>query len=445
MFLRTALTVSVIVCLSCRCHSLSDYYKLGQTCTDTISDNTTVVGTCKRIAQCPLAVKLVQVNEINPYMCYMMKKRERVVCCPSEPNLSKAGEMRDFFSRAKDNFIEFQNIKCFYSGGEATTCCVRPKKPLFPEDREPDGCKKITPMSPSLAEGLSDQRKEVLRKCWQYQIYVNKCVSLKNDPDKYTREDTCGIPTSDYRITSAKQAVIKEFPHMAVLGVANPNPQAQGDIMWIGGGSLISDEFILTAVHVLHSEYGPILYALLGSLEKTDIRSGILYNIVRWIPHNLYSTKTQRHDIGLVQLDRKVQFSEFIRPICLPVQKKPEKSSVYIVAGWGKTEKGSTSNTLLRANVNRLGINNCKSRYEYYDNKFMICAAGTTFTNGTAADSCQGDSGGPLMSSSSDVYCSYIIEGIVSHGSTCGSGEGAVYTRVSYYLDWIIKTVWPEL
>lgn len=59
-------------------------------------------------------------------------------------------------------------------------------------------------------------------------------------------------------------------------------------------------------------------------------------------------------------------------------------------------------------------------------------------------DTCQGDSGGPLQVVLAEPYCMYSIVGIVSFGKFCGfANQPAIYTRVSKYIPWIEKTVWP--
>ena len=51
-------------------------------------------------------------------------------------------------------------------------------------------------------------------------------------------------------------------------------------------------------------------------------------------------------------------------------------------------------------------------------------------------DTCQGDSGGPLFAKSS--LNKYVLAGITSFGILCAlPNYPGVYTRVSYYLDWI--------
>lgn len=66
------------------------------------------------------------------------------------------------------------------------------------------------------------------------------------------------------------------------------------------------------------------------------------------IGHESYdsSTRNHEHDIALLRLERDVEFTDFIRPICLPVFNNLEHKDFsdhdnYTVAGWGKTEFGT--------------------------------------------------------------------------------------------------------
>lgn len=62
----------------------------------------------------------------------------------------------------------------------------------------------------------------------------------------------------------------------------------------------------------------------------------------------------------------------------------------------------------------------------------MLCA-GRMDIDGV--DGCFGDSGGPL------IYKGVVV-GLVSFGYECGlKYYPGVYTKVSYYTDWIIKTI----
>lgn len=70
----------------------------------------------------------------------------------------------------------------------------------------------------------------------------------------------------------------------------------------------------------------------------------------------------------------------------------------------------------------------------------QLCAGGVP-----DKDSCGGDSGGPLMypGRARGVGVRYVQRGIVSYGSKrCGvGGYPGVYTRVAYYMKWILDNI----
>lgn len=64
--------------------------------------------------------------------------------------------------------------------------------------------------------------------------------------------------------------------------------------------------------------------------------------IVEWIPHEDYdpNARAQQNDIALLRLERSVPFTEWIKPICLPVSAdlngKNFNNETLVVSGWGR-------------------------------------------------------------------------------------------------------------
>lgn len=169
----------------------------------------------------------------------------------------------------------------------------------------------------------------------------------------------------------------------------------------------------------------------------------------------------QYNDIGLLRLSASVNytrkfffnhflffsslyfFSEYIKPICLPV--KDEKPREYVgknltACGWGVTENFTNSDYKLKVQLLVKANEDCNSIYKASKVQIkekQLCAGGTK-----GKDSCKGDSGGPLMSVHvGNASVNWELVGIVSFGSfPCGvKGVPGVYTRVESYMDWIIS------
>lgn len=113
-----------------------------------------------------------------------------------------------------------------------------------------------------------------------------------------------------------------------------------------------------------------------------------------------------------------------------------------IVTGWGATEFGPRSQDLLQAKLPLVPYEQCKEVYKRTTDIWhkQLCAGGLN-----NIDSCLGDSGGPLQAPG--IYNGRAVRtvqyGVVSYGlKQCGTqGYPGVYTKVAYYMDWILDTM----
>lgn len=105
---------------------------------------------------------------------------------------------------------------------------------------------------------------------------------------------------------------------------------------------------------------------------------------------------------------------------------------------------GTNSPILLKVDLPIIPIQKCALIYNRSVpiTEKQLCAGGVD-----GKDSCSGDSGGPLIFHGQPLtgVLSYIQYGLVSFGPRqCGTRDRpGVYTRVGYYMDWILKSMRP--
>uniref|UniRef100_A0A0K8WFX2 CLIP domain-containing serine protease n=1 Tax=Bactrocera latifrons TaxID=174628 RepID=A0A0K8WFX2_BACLA len=257
---------------------------------------------------------------------------------------------------------------------------------------------------------------------------------------------TCGVVLRTFKkIVGGKVSGKSDWPWMALLAYPDVDPSSPFKC----GGTLVSSRHVVTAAHCIRSD---LSYVRLGEYDlSTDTETQHQdISVLKQEKHPSYNTANGRNDIGIVWLQRAVQFTNNIKPICLPSSQQLRSKSYLnytpFVAGWGKTMEGGTSaNVLQELQIPVLDNNVCRESYQRANRLItadqfdtgVICAG--VLSGGK--DTCQGDSGGPLMipetvGSSIQFY----LIGVVSYGVGCARPQiPGVYTSVQYFVDWIFS------
>ena len=147
---------------------------------------------------------------------------------------------------------------------------------------------------------------------------------------------TCGQPAFkplNSRVIYGKDAVNNSFPWMAAMFLNSS---------FICGGSIVSKNVILTAVHCFKDlPQGNISFLVgtnyLASFNDLSSNSSNRFFVKKIVLHPNYNKENKfDNDIALVQLDREIIYSNTVMPICLPdnADVKEVLNKTLTVAGW---------------------------------------------------------------------------------------------------------------
>lgn len=195
---------------------------------------------------------------------------------------------------------------------------------------------------------------------------------------------------------------------------------------------------------------GAVASVRLGEHDKnvTNESQHIDVNVIQIIPYPSYRRDRHYNDIGLLKLERKVQFTDTIRPACLP--EEPFTSDKALATGWGYVKDNDMSSVLMKVLLDVFDQNKCSQSnppnpksLQGVREQTQFCAGSDTHINNT----CFGDSGGPIQISHKDHFCTFTIIGVTSFGHDCRGVNYrsiGIYTRVLPYVSWIESIVWAE-
>ncbi|XP_068111393.1 complement C1r-B subcomponent-like [Hyperolius riggenbachi] len=263
-------------------------------------------------------------------------------------------------------------------------------------------------------------------------------LNHKGQSEPPTCKPACGRTTlqSTSRILGGADARDGNFPWMVLFPIES---------LGLGGGSLISDQWVLTAAHVVQDNPEPRMRV--GNVKPQhakDLEGKRVILHPDWVVEDADQRKNFDNDIALVQLSHRVEMGPCVSLVCLPGEGEgfsPVVDKRGYIAGWGKksdTQKRLRSPILQYAPIFVRETAECKAS-EKTDQAFtenMFCAGGF------GKDSCGGDGGDPLMfeDQSDEVEGKKLfVGGIVSWGLGCG--KFGMYTKVQNYLDWIRETI----
>ncbi len=237
---------------------------------------------------------------------------------------------------------------------------------------------------------------------------------------------------SQVDIVGGEDADIEDYPYQAAL----LNTGGWGGGYAFCGASIINEYWILTAAHCVSGESASGIAVRVGN-SASYAQGGESYDAAEIIVHENYSWNGNNWDIALIRLDDPITFNNSTQPVVLICDQQVElgvqdPGEMSWITGWGEDE--GTANNPNQLQVVGVPITTESNYWGGVEDDEIMAG----YPDG-GYDSCQGDSGGPMVVLAADGE-TFLQVGIVSWGSGCAEpGYPGVYSRVSYFIDWICE------
>jgi len=211
------------------------------------------------------------------------------------------------------------------------------------------------------------------------------------------------------------------------------------------GATVVSVRWLVTAAHCIREEDRPVdLRVVMG----TSKRARYFYyffqtdSVDEIHVHPDYNTDSHEYDIALLRLKKIPDVSPGeLWPACLPTLQVPSyEGQSATVVGWGRTDgdsRSSAARVLQELDVDVISQEECQSQWGYGKGRVEIGGPKMCFRSQGA--SCHGDSGGGMFIKQKGRKQ---LVGVCSYGlADCDNWAPEVYTKVSYVIDWIKRTI----
>lgn len=233
-------------------------------------------------------------------------------------------------------------------------------------------------------------------------------------------------------IVGGTDAIKNEFPFLVSI-------QSVKEGGHYCGGSLVSDNWVLTAAHCVYTDQKEDLSVVLGLHNQDDRSDTEVFSVEDVIVHPKYNNQDLEFDIALIKMSGHSKL--------VPVQMNDKELNVTPVSklhawvsGWGMKHQNDFQipKVLQKVELPLVSQEECNkpASYDGSIKDSMLCAG---FKQG-GKDSCQCDSGGPLFLRSENN--DFKLIGIVSFGEGCAQPEKyGVYTKVNYFYEWVQQQI----
>ncbi|KAK0429080.1 hypothetical protein QR680_011177 [Steinernema hermaphroditum] len=200
------------------------------------------------------------------------------------------------------------------------------------------------------------------------------------------------------------------------------------------GGSIIGEQWVLTAAHCVESFGVEDAYVVVG-FGTDDSRTYTVENVFPHEDFTILNGGIPRYDIALIKTKELIEFNGYARPISIAPYSLDELGKTFTLVGFGQMHRFEQHFPDVLQKIQGVAQHPASCWLsDVIDVMSKIC-----FRGYNGATQCSGDSGGPLFRKESDGR--FVLYGIVSYRNnvdgTCHPESRGIFTRVSYYARWI--------
>ncbi|CAB1423148.1 unnamed protein product [Pleuronectes platessa] len=149
-------------------------------------------------------------------------------------------------------------------------------------------------------------------------------------PESHSQLADCGQPALNTRIVGGEVAPEGSWPWQVSLHRSGSH---------FCGGSLINNEWVVSAAHCFSSSSTNNLVVYLGRQRQEGSNPNeVSRTVSRVINHPSYNSPPKDNDISLLKLSSPVTFTNYIRPVCLAAPDSVFHSGTDSwVTGWARS------------------------------------------------------------------------------------------------------------